>query len=363
MSENNHWTEDYASDKKQYKEDKNQEVTLPHTNVESWLSQHQTREDHGDHLNSYNKGYSNYINSHSEKSEIWEKKPEKEMLDAQLTSNGKANQDIKRTSSWLHNDAHILGHGISVSRNSNVCIKQENAPTLNAFVHSMIQDSKIEGPGHNSIYIPDSETATARKNIRKTAHAKAHSQPEKSWDENKNKSSESTPAWAAEEDTAPQAPDRTTGDAWSFQTMSSVMENSHYHPIKQSGDENELHPESESYNHSESLSPPTKQGGGREGKQRTASVVTQSEHPLHPTAPSDGGEDREHAPSRALPVIQSWSVRLAAWLLTAWPATTPPHHPTLEEISTRVNLPRVTLWMRHHLPRRLCTLPRLEVWQ
>ncbi|XP_055936287.1 uncharacterized protein LOC129965988 [Argiope bruennichi] len=313
----NQW-EEYGNDKRVHKQEKGQESSKAEThshsvpdissveswcsnhhpllqsNVESWLNQQNVRDDQAHHFNlhSYNKYYSNYADSHSTKSEMWEKKPEKGILDAQMT-NEKDSQAVRRAS-WMDS--------ISISRaDSNTNAKHENAlqcPTnLNMFTHSVIQDSKLEESGENSTYTSDNGTASSRKTIRKSAHTKTHSQqqPPKTWNDNKNKSPDTTPAWAVE-DTTPQSPDRATGDAWNYQTMSSIMENGHYHPIKHSSEDDEIHPTLESYNHSESSTPPTKQGEGRETRCRTASVVAQPDHPLHPTAPSDGEKDREVAP-------------------------------------------------------------------
>ncbi|GFS99747.1 GATA-binding factor A [Nephila pilipes] len=329
VTESNHW-EDFSNNKRNFKQEKDQGLSKsedqshqledipsmeswnssqqPHsqTNVESWLSQHQMREDHGHHvnLNSYNKNYSNYADSQCSKPEIWDKKPEKEILDSHSTRE-KENPENKR--SWMQIVVHNVDHNPNMTPSmargdSGINIKQEStlpcATPLNTFSHSVIQDLKMEGSNENVTYIPDDETTPGRKNIRKSLHAETQSHPEKPWDENKNNnksSSDSAAAWVMG-DTAPQASDRTTGDVWNYQTVSSVMENDHYHPIKHSSEEDGLHPEREPYNHSESSTPPTKLVEGREMKCKTASVVAQPEQPPHPTAPSDGEKDRELTP-------------------------------------------------------------------
>ncbi|GFY64200.1 GATA-binding factor A [Trichonephila inaurata madagascariensis] len=182
---------------------------------------------------------------------------------------------------------------------------------------------------------PKTKRPPGGKKTLKTA-CQAKGAPEKPWDENKNNnnpSSDSTTSWSLG-NTAPQASDRTTGDVWNYQTMTSVMENGHYHPIKHSSQDDGLHPEQESYNHSESSTPPTKLVEG--GEKREASAVTQPEQPPHPTAPSDGKKESQHPP------VINMAVRLAAWLLTAWPVTTPHLHPIREGISIQENHPQGT---------------------
>ncbi|KAF8766977.1 GATA-binding factor A like protein [Argiope bruennichi] len=167
-------------------------------------------------------------------------------------------------------------------------------------------------PFPNPMLNLDNGTASSRKTIRKSAHTKTHSQqqPPKTWNDNKNKSPDTTPAWAVE-DTTPQAPDRprTLGTT----NCHPQGKNGHYHPIKHSSEDDEIHPTLESYNHSESSTPPTKQGEGRETRCRTASVVAQPDHPLHPTAPSDGEKDREVAPG-----VSSASDTVGELLLKCW---------------------------------------------
>ncbi|GFQ73298.1 GATA-binding factor A [Trichonephila clavata] len=329
VTENNHW-EDFSNNKRHGKQEKDEgssksenqahqlqdipsmeswnasQQSHSQANVESWLSQDQMRDEHDHHLNlnSYHKNYSNYTDSQCPKSEIWEKKPEKEMLESHSISE-KENSEIKR--SWMQGVVHNVDRNIdmtlSIDRgDSGISIKQENTlpcpTTVNMFSHSVIQDLKMEGSKENVTYIPNDETTPGRKNIRKSTHAEAQSHSEKPWDENKNNnkpSSDATTSWSLG-NTAPQASDRTTGDVWNYQTMTSVMENGHYHPIKHSSQDDGLHPEQESYNHSEPSTPPTKLVEGREMKRKTASVVTQPEQPPHPTAPSDGGKDREVTP-------------------------------------------------------------------
>lgn len=303
VPDGSHW-EDFNDHKRIHTKGKSQQglVEQPHTenipHLESWSSNHHSlsqgnietwlnHQDHHDHNSiSYSKDHNN--SSHSHGSEIWEKKPE---------DNLHYKKDCRETKravmpTWMMHDAHHTEHDIVHStldqRNTtDLNIKLQNTlPPLNTFTHSVIHDSKLTPQSSDDrAYIEgeENQTLTNKKLIQKSANEITHEKP---WTENKNKTTEDpSAAWVVVD--AHPAPDRAQGDSWDYQTMSSVMTNSHYHPIKHSIPDSQLHLQSQTYNHSTSPSPPTKDGDGRD--------QTAGPSPNLP-APPDGDRARDPAP-------------------------------------------------------------------